>query len=242
MKIPRTNQPHMLIVEGNIGAGKSTFLRIVGERLASQVVYEPHEQWQSVGGENLLDKFYADTKRWAYSFQTYAFVTRVVQQEKYAREAQSAVQVYERSVYSDRYCFAKNCYQMGTMTALEWKLYQEWFTWLVDSYTIKPHGFIYLQTDPKICHQRLTKRNRSEEQQVPLEYIERLHEKHEAWLIGKKDVADYIKDVPVLVLQCDADFEHDKQQQDEHMQKIVDFFGIQYRLPGNTYTPVTTSL
>lgn len=242
MKEPLSGHPRMLIVEGNIGAGKSTFLRIIGQRLAAEVVYEPHEQWQSVGGENLLDKFYADTKRWSYSFQTYAFVTRVVQQEQYARAARCATQVYERSVYSDRYCFAKNCYQMGTMTALEWKLYQEWFSWLVDSYTIKPDGFIYLQTDPEVCFQRLTKRNRSEEQQVELDYIKLLHEKHESWLIEKKGVADYIKDVPVLVLECDADFETDIRQQDIHMQKIADFFNIQQIYTGSTQTHLSASL
>lgn len=242
MEHSHSNQPRMLIVEGNIGAGKSTFLRIVGERLATEVVYEPHEQWQSVGGENLLDKFYADTKRWSYSFQTYAFVTRVVQQERYARAARAHTQVYERSVYSDRYCFAKNCYQMGTMTALEWKLYQEWFSWLVDSYTIKPHGFIYLQTDPEICFERLTKRHRSEELLVELDYIKRLHEKHEAWLIEKKDVAPYIKDVPVLVLKCDADFEHDQQQQDMHMQSIVDFFKVMHRDAAVGYQQTSASL
>jgi len=50
-----TNQSSF-IVEGNIGAGKSTFLKLIKDRLPVQVVYEPHKKWQSVqGGENLLD-------------------------------------------------------------------------------------------------------------------------------------------------------------------------------------------
>lgn len=226
----RMNKPSF-VIEGNIGAGKSTFLRMVKDYLNIQAVFEPHEQWQKVGGsQNLLDLFYKDTARWAYTFQSYAFVTRVLAQENHAKVNTYPAQILERSVYSDRYCFAKNCFEQGTMNALEWKLYKEWFSWLVDNYTVKPSGFIYLRTDPKVCYERLTKRNRSEESAVPLAYLEKLHGKHEDWLIGKKDVASYLQDVPVLVLECDREFENDQQEQERHIERIVEFingnFGV----------------
>lgn len=215
------------IVDGNIGAGKSTFLKMINDHLQVQVVLEPHEKWQRVvGQENLLEKFYNDTARWAYTFQTYAFVTRVMEQQTQAKRNPHAVQVLERSVFSDRYCFAKNAYESGFMNALEWKLYQEWFAWLVDNYVTKPAGFIYLKTDPTICHERLKKRNRQEETDVSFEYLQQLHDKHEAWLINKHGVADYIKDVPVLVLDCDNDFEHTKSEQENHLEKIINFIGL----------------
>ncbi len=218
-----TNQ-QCLILEGNVGAGKSTFLKMIDSYLDIQPIYEPHEKWQLVNGENLLEKFYNDTKRWAYTFQTYAFVTRVLEQEKYARQNPHAVHVLERSVYSDRYCFARNCYETGLMSSLEWTLYQEWFAWLVDNYTVKPMGFIYLRTDPQTCFERMNQRNRSEEASVPLAYLQKLHDKHEQWLIEKRDVAPYLKDIPVLVLECDADFEHNKEEQKKHIGRIIDFF------------------
>ena len=217
--------PANFIIEGNIGAGKSTFLKMVKEYLNVQAVFEPHQRWQNVGGsgENILEKFYTDTPRWAYSFQTYAFITRIMAQEEHARLNPYSVQVLERSVYSDRYCFAQNCFELGTMTALEWQLYQDWFAWLVTNYTVKPTGFIYMQTDPLICYQRLLKRNRSEEAAVPVAYLEKLHEKHEKWLVHKIDVAPYLKDTPVLILDCNKDFEHDVAQQERHIEKIVAF-------------------
>ena len=78
------NNQKYFVVEGNIGAGKSTFLKVINTFLNAQVVYEPHEKWQNVGGENLLENFYADTQRWAYTFQTYAFITRILEREKAA--------------------------------------------------------------------------------------------------------------------------------------------------------------
>ena len=48
--------------------------------------------------------------------------------------------------------------------------------------TPKVHKFIYLKTSPKLCYERMKKRNRSEEQQIPIEYFEAIHELHEEWL------------------------------------------------------------
>lgn len=212
------------IVEGNIGAGKTTFLRMIQQHIDIQIVYEPVNRWQDVNGTgNLLEQFYNDTKRWAYTFQSYAFVTRVIEQEMQARKNPHPAQLLERSVFSDRYCFAKNCFEHGNMSELEWTLYQEWFTWLVESYMTKPKGFIYLRAEPEICHQRLTIRNRHEESSVPLDYLEQLHNKHEQWLIHKQDVAPYLKDTPVLVLECNHDFERSKIESETHIESVLNF-------------------
>jgi deoxyadenosine/deoxycytidine kinase len=228
------------IVEGNIGAGKSTFLKLIKDRLPVQIVYEPHKKWQSVqGGDNLLDKFYQDTKRWAYTFQSYAFVTRILEQQESAKRNKHGIQVLERSVYSDRYCFAKNCFEMGTISQLEWNLYQEWFEWLVTSYAPRPTGFIYLRTDPQVCFNRLKKRARHEESAVPLSYLASLNDKHEDWLIKKKDIASYLHDVPVLVLDCNTDFEKSEQEMEKHLQEIAAFMNVPV-LPFHKKTPSST--
>src|SRR5581483_8466138 len=98
--------------------------------------------------------------------------------------------------------------EQGVMNPLEWQLYQEWFKWLIEEHHYKPYGFIYLKTDPEVCYQRMLQRNRSEECTVTLDYLKMIHEKHENWLIKKKDIASYLHDIPVLVLECNNDFEH----------------------------------
>lgn len=212
------------VVDGNIGAGKTTFLRIIADYLSAHVVFEPVAKWQKIiGTENLLENFYRDTPRWAYTFQSYAFVTRILEQETHALEHAEPVQILERSVFSDRYCFAKNCFELGFMTELEWKLYQDWFSWLVDNYVIRPNGFIYLRVDPMTCHQRLIKRERKEETGVSFEYLQRLHNKHEDWLVQKKDVTSYVKNIPVLVLDCNEDFEQTLDNQHHHVKAVAEF-------------------
>jgi len=231
------------VVEGNIGAGKSTFLKILQNHLSIQAVFEPHERWQHAGGaENLLEKFYVDTPRWAYTFQTYAFVTRVMEQQEQAKINPFPAQILERSVFSDRYCFAKNCFELGSMSTLEWKLYCEWFSWLVDNYVAKPAGFIYLRTDPQVCYQRLLKRDRHEEAAVSVDYIEKLHAKHEGWLVARQDVAPYLQNVPVLILNCDQDFEHNLDEQSRHIAQVLDFLNEHCTIPVQAMSQATLTL
>ena len=216
---------NVLVLEGNIGAGKSTFLRILSKSLDVDIIHEPTDKWQKVGaGGNLLELFYKDTPRWAYTFQSYAFISRVhALQESENLPSSNAVQILERSVYCDRYCFAKNAFESGFMTELEWQIYKEWFNWLVEKYTTKPGGFIYLKVSPQVCYQRLVKRNRSEESSVSLDYLEALHRKHEDWLINKKELGSFIKNVPVLVLECDEDFEQIQKEQQKHLESVKSF-------------------
>lgn len=223
MKTKSKNTPYF-IIEGNIGAGKSTFLRLVAQDLPIKPIFEPHQRWQKVDGKyNLLEQFYQDTSRWAYTFQSYAFITRIMAQQEAAAQFPNSIQVLERSVYSDRYCFAKNCYENGTMNALEWKLYQEWFSWLIEGYIPKPTGFIYLQTQPEVCFKRLIKRNRHEEVGVTLTYLQQLYEKHESWLVEKNGVDAHLLQIPVLVLECNQEFESDKKVREALISKVSEF-------------------
>lgn len=214
-----------IIVEGNIGAGKSTFLRIIKKQLNIPIIFEPVDKWQAVGGttDNLLEKFYADTMRWAYTFQSYAFITRIFTLEHALKKSPGSLYILERSVFSDRYCFAKNCYEQGLMSAMEWQLYTEWFSWLTQHVMTNPLGFIYLQADPSICYQRLCKRGRSEESPVSLSYLQQLHTKHEQWLLYKEGVADGIQQTPVLTLDCNEEFEDNEAVQQEQMKKVCEF-------------------
>jgi deoxyadenosine/deoxycytidine kinase len=94
----------------------------------------------------------------------------------------------------------------------------------------KPDAFIYLQVGPEVCYQRLTRRARSEEATVPLEYLQQLHQKHEDWLVYKKELDGKISDIPVLILDCNKDFENNREEQEKHIirvQKFIDQLRVQ---------------
>ena len=73
------------------------------------------------------------------------------------------------------------------MTEQEWSLFSDWSTYLLDSVKhLHLDGIIYLRAEPETCAKRMAKRGRSEEQGLTLEYLTKLHEKHENWLRYKK--------------------------------------------------------
>ena len=103
-------------VEGNISVGKTTFLqRIANETLELrdlvEIVPEPIGKWQDVGPDhfNILDAFYAEPERYAYTFQNYVFVTRVMQ-ERESSGGIKPLRLMERSVFSDRMVCIGNFY------------------------------------------------------------------------------------------------------------------------------------
>ncbi|XP_057598076.1 deoxyguanosine kinase, mitochondrial isoform X3 [Hippopotamus amphibius kiboko] len=111
--------PRRLSIEGNIAVGKSTFVKLLTKTYPEwHVATEPVATWQNVQAAgtqktctnpslgNLLDMMYQQPARWSYTFQTFSFMSRLkVQLEPFPEkllEAKKAVQIFERSVYSDR--------------------------------------------------------------------------------------------------------------------------------------------
>ncbi len=216
----------LIVLEGNIGAGKSTLLRLIQQHLPVSIIAEPTDKWQKVAqDENLLDLFYKDTPRWAYTFQSYAFLTRIQSiMEHMAEHREHNTFILERSVYCDRFCFAKNCFEAGFMSPLEWNIYKDWFAWLVESnHAPRPDGFIYLRVEPEIAYERIQKRNRSEESGISQAYLTSLHNKHDDWLIHQKEPCASLKQIPILSLNCNEEFEQNAEKQQDHLAQIANF-------------------
>ncbi|XP_043712045.1 uncharacterized protein LOC122660858 [Telopea speciosissima] len=176
-------------VEGNISVGKTTFLqRIANETLELrdlvEIVPEPISKWQDVGPDhfNILDAFYAEPQRYAYTFQNYVFVTRVMQERESAGGIKP-LRLMERSVFSDRMVFVRAVHEANWMNEMEISIYDSWFDPVVSCLPgLIPDGFIYLRASPDTCHKRMQLRKRTEEGGVSLDYLRGLHEKHESWL------------------------------------------------------------
>lgn len=219
--------PIRIALEGNIAAGKSTYLNMLKTNYSVACVDEPVSKWQNVSSEggkvvggNLLDRFYKDPKRWAYTFQTYAFLSRMEAHLKAFESIDAEIVVMERSILSDKHIFATNCWKQGLFSELEWSIYCEWHGWIVSQFSSKLDGIVYLRTHPDTCLRRLLNRGREEEKAVPLQYLEELHDRHEEWLM--RDVSE---DLPlVLVLECDVDFQEDETQFKGLLDKTSLFF------------------
>ena len=91
-------RPKTIVVEGNIGSGKTTFLDLFKDRPdVFEIMAEPVDKWRNCQGHNLLDKMYTDPKRYSLLFQTYVQLT-MLQQHTAAQKAPRPVRIMERSL------------------------------------------------------------------------------------------------------------------------------------------------
>lgn len=131
---------------------------------------------------NILDVFYDAPERYAYTFQHYVFMTRYLQEIE-SRSENVSLRILERSVFSDKMIFVESVHENGWMSDMELALFNSWYDPMVQvSPNLVPEGFIYLQTTAATCMRRLKQRARGEETGIQLDYLQTLHEKHEAWL------------------------------------------------------------
>lgn len=206
---------HLIIsLDGNIGAGKTTLLNEIRKNIPEiNYVDEPVGQWTSLknkSGKNLLELFYEDKKRWSYTFQNCAILTRLVNIQKAIdniSEKSSSPQIIltERSILTDKYVFAEMLRHSGDIDDLEWDLYNSWFDTFGSKLPTK--AIIYLSTSAETAKKRIDIRNRAGEDLISLDYLHSLDEQHKKWIDNTE--------LPTLILSTE-----DSISVEENIQKI----------------------
>ena len=158
----------MIIIEGNVGAGKSTLTKQLSEYLGAKPFYEPVES------NPYLDKFYKDPKKYALAMQFYLMSNRYNMHLEGIQHIWKNKQtcIYDRSIYGD-FVFAKKNWLDGNMSDLDFKNYNSMRKVMFKNLLV-PHITIYLNNDPEITYRNIHNRSRDCEQEIPLEYLKGL--------------------------------------------------------------------
>lgn len=219
-----TENIKIISIEGNIGSGKSTLLEHLRTKFhdADNIVFlkEPVDEWEEVKdktGTTMLEKFYANTKKYAFAFQMMAYISRLALLKKTIENIdpkKKTIIFTERSLYTDKYVFAKMLYDDGKIEDVEYQIYGKWFDCFVDEFQIEQ--IIFMDTNPEICHSRITKRARVGENIIPLEYLDNCHKYH-------KDMFDHEMKCPIVRLEGNIDTEKDPTQIEKWINEIINF-------------------
>jgi deoxyadenosine/deoxycytidine kinase len=169
-------------IEGNIGSGKSTLLSNLRQHYEnnSNVVFlkEPVDEWERIkdeNGETILKKFYADQEKYSFPFQMMAYVSRLkvlrdtLKTIKIDTEDKNIIIITERSLYTDKMVFAKMLYDSKKIEHVNYQIYLNWFDTFSDEFPV--NKVVYVKTSPDKCYQRIVKRSRTGEENIPLEYL-----------------------------------------------------------------------
>lgn len=196
MSLPK---PILISIEGNIASGKSTLLKQLQERNPNWTfIDEPVSQWVTLkteDGKNLLENFYDDQKRYTYTFQNAALLTRAINIQKTIQDWQSKclldpeylpcnVFVTERCLETDYYVFARMLYDDRKMNSMEYDLYKLWYAFVKEK-SFSLSGIVHVATPPEICTERIVTRGRKGEDHIPLSYLKNLDNYQKNWLYNE---------------------------------------------------------
>ena len=175
-QIEKIKSKKIYALEGNIGAGKSTIMKIISNQFHDvEFVEEPVNQWQNLNGCNLLDSFYSDPKRWGFSFEFYSMLTKIQALLK-AADSDKPIIIIERSILSNK-VFMDLSNDLGKLDKMEYAMLINTYNFYLENVYPQIAGIIYLDTPVDECIRRITKRNRGEECTIEKSYLNSIKEK-----------------------------------------------------------------
>ena len=177
----------IVTIEGNIGSGKSTLIEYLKNQDTPFVfIKEPVDIWEQFRedetGESILEKFYADQYKYAFSFQILALHTRIELLKSVCKSHPNKIIVTERSLFTDKYVFAEMLKNSGAIESINYKIYCTLFDSFVSEFTVSK--VIYICTQPDVCLERIARRARLGEDKIDLSYLSMCHEYHEEMISG----------------------------------------------------------
>ncbi len=162
----------VIIIEGQIGVGKTT----MGELLERELGLELFRELQHPETHTLLDKFYADQKRWAFTLQVHFLNERFRMIKEIRRSGGGAL---DRSIYGD-HIFAEVLHEDRAMSHEEFMTYETLLANMLE-HVQPPDLLIYLDCTVETALRRIRKRNRGLESDIPRDYLERLNSHYLDW-------------------------------------------------------------
>jgi deoxyadenosine/deoxycytidine kinase len=201
-----------LVIEGVIGAGKTTLAKLLTEAVGGRIVLEQFEE------NPFLERFYENKERWAFQTELTFLASRFQQQKDLG-----ARDLFHRVVISD-YAFDKNrIFAHQTLSGDELQLFETLYS-IMEPNVPTPDLIVYLQSTPERLMENIRKRDRSYERSMDPSYIRNLHEAYDHYF------RTYRKTPLLIVNAAEIDFVEHERDLDWLVQHIADA-----DLDGTTY-------
>ena len=154
---------HYIVIEGNIGAGKTSLATRFSEEHNGRLILEQFEE------NSFLPKFYEDPARYAFPLELSFLADRYQQLKNHFNSAD----MFRPLTVADYFIFKSLIFASKNLEPLEFGLYGKLFN-IVSSVVPKPDLIVYLYLSPENLKYNIEKRGRSYEQNIPFEYLEKI--------------------------------------------------------------------
>jgi deoxyadenosine/deoxycytidine kinase len=198
----QTIEPRFIAVEGAIGAGKTSLVKLLEKKYGARVILEENDS------NPFIAKFYEDQE--TYSFQTQIFFLL----SRYNQYMELAQRDLFNSVVVIDYLFQRDkIFAQLNLENHEYRLYEQIFS-LIGSKTPKPDLVIFLQASTEVLLERVSKRNRVYEAFMDPDYLDSVNKAFNNFFF-------YYSDTPLLVINTnEIDFVEKKCDLEELINKI----------------------
>ncbi len=193
---------YYIAIEGVIGVGKTSFARILSERLSAKFVLEKFEE------NPFLEDFYHDPERYAFQTQLYFLLSRYRQQIDLKQ-----IDLFHNLLVSD-YMFAKDkLFAHLNLNDKELVLYNL-IARLLEKEVPQPDLVIFLQASTDRLMENIKKRGRVYEKEISREYIESLGQIYNEYFFRYKET-------PLIIINTnEIDFVHNEEDLEELLRVI----------------------
>jgi deoxyadenosine/deoxycytidine kinase len=202
-----------LVVEGNIGSGKTTLAKMLAENLNAKLILEQFDD------NPFLPKFYKDQERYSFSLELSFLADRYNQVKKEVLN----FDLFHPILIAD-YFFAKTAiFAQNTLKPDEYRLFRQIFNMVAENIP-KPDLYVFLYADTAKLLDNIRKRGRDYEQDISAGYLEKINEGYFSYFKG-------ISSFPILIVDVN---QIDFVKNPEHFSLIKEtLFKSDYKLGTN---------
>ncbi len=178
--------PHSFIaIEGNIGAGKTTFCNMISEEYGCHLILEQFTD------NPFLPYFYENQERYAFPVELFFMTER----HKQLQELLSQGQLFQDLIVSDYFFIKTLLFAKNNLNAEEYRLFQRLFHVLNATFR-KPDLLVYLHRSVENLLKNIRKRGRDFEKEIKSEYLQSLQSAYFEYFKTEQDI-------PILVIDLE---------------------------------------
>jgi len=152
-----------VVIEGNIGAGKTTLARRIADQFNAHLILE------HFADNPFLPKFYNDPEKYSFPLELSFLASRY----KQLKEELVPQDLFKSFTVADYYFMKSLVFGASTLTGDEYNLYRQIF-YIIYGSLPKPDIYVYLHLNPERLLQNIERRGRNYEQSITKEYLQKI--------------------------------------------------------------------
>ena len=182
---------NFIVIEGNIGAGKTSLAGMIAAQYNAMLILEQFED------NPFLPKFYIDPSKYAFPLELSFLASRYQQ----LSDELSKRDIFKSFTIADYFIHKSLIFARKTLQQDEYQLYSRLFHFMMNALP-GPDLLVYLFADTGRLHENIRNRGREYEQSISADYLEKIHQSY-------LEHFRTLQGIPVLIINTrGVDFVH----------------------------------